>query len=617
MRCWQQDAESFLELSDEEVLAASQEDTSKSEDTTEDYEDFWGKAKSKTLGKPFQDSESENFGKAQDEEDIGGWGSSEKDYYKADAIETEADAIEDEAEARRLQQKQLQNMTEGDFGFDEVYWLEEGKNEDHDTDAEENRAIREILPKLEITDAMGPEEKMRIMKLTCPEFEPLAKEFVDLQELHGDLQLQSAAAEKKQSTANGGITDSIDLPLPVATVKHRALTAYLSALSMYFALLTSATKGLDGKATVMPPEQLRDHDLINALVQCRDLWGKVQDIEVPEPAAPILDGHIASNQDGGTGGVNDQISHYGETQTMPKRRKQRPSKSQRQAEAVQAEAEAQYLARIQDTEASIADLFALTTSSKLLSFSKPTGELIQPTHDSDSDIGDPTALTPSEAAEKAKRKKSLRFYTSQIAQKSNKREAAGRDAGGDADLPYRERLKDGQARLNAEAEKRGNKDRSQGPGEELGEESDEDDRSAAKEQRDDGSGSEDYYNFVSSQAAKKKEEKAALSALHPQAKAEGGVVRVIENENFGKDGKRAISYAIKKNKGLVVKREKDVRNPRVKKRKKFEEKKKKLGSIRPIYKGGEGRGGYGGELTGINTWLVKGVKLWLWWLTDV
>jgi len=60
---------------------------------------------------------------------------------------------------------------------------------------------------------------------------------------------------------------------------------------------------------------------------------------------------------------------------------------------------------------------------------------------------------------------------------------------------------------------------------------------------------------------------------------------------------------------LTPRRKKDVRNPRVKKRKKYEEKKKKLGSMRPVYKGGEGKGGYGGELTGIKTGLVKSVRL--------
>jgi U3 small nucleolar RNA-associated protein 3 len=44
-------------------------------------------------------------------------------------------------------------------------------------------------------------------------------------------------------------------------------------------------------------------------------------------------------------------------------------------------------------------------------------------------------------------------------------------------------------------------------------------------------------------------------------------------------------------------------------RKMFEAKKKKLGSIRAVYSGGEKKGGYRGELSGIKTNLVKGVQL--------
>jgi U3 small nucleolar RNA-associated protein 3 len=50
-------------------------------------------------------------------------------------------------------------------------------------------------------------------------------------------------------------------------------------------------------------------------------------------------------------------------------------------------------------------------------------------------------------------------------------------------------------------------------------------------------------------------------------------------------------------------------DPRVKKKIKYAEKMKKLGSTRQVYKGGETRGGYGGELSGIKTGLVKSVKL--------
>ena len=296
-----------------------------------------------------------------------------------------------------------------------------------------------------------------------------------------------------------------------------------------------------------------------------------------------------------------------ETKDPSKRKKKRKSKAQKAAEAAQVQAEALRAERLQTTEEELASLSALTASSRLSSkASKRSAKTTADDKDSDSDFGEQTALTPHEAAEKAKRKKSLRFYTSQIAQKANKRDAAGRDAGGDADLPYRERLKDRQARLTAEAEARGKKPKENTMGEALGGPSDEDDHVAAQELRD-GSGSEDYYDFVASRSANKKASKAALAAAHAQAEKEGGIVRVVEEETA--DGKRAISYAIEKNKGLAPRRKKDVRNPRVKKRKKFEEKKKKLGSIRQIYKGGEGRGGYGGEKTGISTRIVKSVKL--------
>lgn len=56
----------------------------------------------------------------------------------------------------------------------------------------------------------------------------------------------------------------------------------------------------------------------------------------------------------------------------------------------------------------------------------------------DTDLLDPTVLSTGDAAEKAGRSKSLRFYTSKIDSKSAKRSGAGKErAGGDDDVPYR------------------------------------------------------------------------------------------------------------------------------------------------------------------------------------
>jgi len=117
----------------------------------------------------------------------------------------------------------------------------------------------------------------------------------------------------------------------------------------------------------------------------------------------------------------------------------------------------------------------------------------------------------------------------------------------------------------------------------------------------------DYYDSLVSANKQKKSDKQARAEAQALAAAQGA--QVYEEETVGPDGKRRITYAIEKNKGLAPKRKKEVRNPRVKKKMKYEEKKKKLASMRPVWKGGEGKGGYKGELTGIKTGLVKSVKL--------
>lgn len=602
----------------------SEEEPSESEDVYEDaeeeYETLSKPIKPKRFKKPFKasDSEAEGSDSNVDDDDLAGWGSSRKDYYNADTIETEKDALEEEAEARRLQRKQLEGMTEADFGFDAVEWRDSGKG-DKDQDGDmTGKVIEEVLPKVQINDSMSPEEKNDILRTRYPEFEPLAQEFVELQEPHKELQILSEKTEQALASQDSRVMPKINPPsMSPASMKYRTLSAYLASLSMYFALITSTSRDLTN-SVALPPEQLREHPIMDTLLQCRNLWLQIKALDIPEPIINIPEPTNGMSHTTNETHSPDELK-VKEPQKQLKPRKSRTERAATKlARARQAEAEALRQAQMAETEASLANLSSLTTiAPNLKSSSQRVSH--RPDESDSSDLGDPTTLTPHEAAEKAKRKKSLRFYTSQIAQKSNKRGAAGRDAGGDADLPYRERLKDRQARLNAEAEKRGRKAPGRDAGEELsGGESDERDRAAARELRREGANDiaeagdgaeEDYYQLIASRASKKKSDKAALAAIHAKAAAEGGVVRVLDNGTVGEDGKRAIGYSIEKNKGLTPRRRKEVRNPRVKKRKKYDEKMKKLSSTRPVYKGGEGRGGYGGELTGIRKGLVKGVRL--------
>ena len=608
----------FLEPSDEEVLGGSA-GTSSPEDNYEDNEeegsavDGAGAGKSKGLGVR-RGSDSDASAPADEDEDNGGWGTSKRDYYNADVIETEADALEEEAEAIRLQKKHLQGLTEADFGFDEAEWLEFGKGGGQDDQGDENRVISEILPQLEITDSMGPEEKTRVLTTRYPEFQPLAKEFLELQDTHEELRLAAVALKSVEAhlSHDSDKHASDEIPLNVASIaplKYSALSGYLAALSMYLAIFSSNVEIEDGKAQSINPVELRDHPIMETLMQCRDLWGKVRDVQIPEPAELAIN----NKQDSGDTNVLEELPLNGVkgSQSTEKVDKARPKKTkknaaQRAAEIAQVEADKRRAERIQQTEENLKHLSTLKSISSRRSKLARVPDLQKDFEDGDdSEFGDATTLTTYEAAEKAKRKKTLRFYTSQITQKANRRDNAGRDAGGDADIPHRERLRDRQARLNAEAESRGRK-KKELKGEALGGDSDEEDHKAAKEIRADDN-EEDYYDLVATRSKQKKSDKAALAAAQQQAAKEGGLVHAVEE--VGADGKRAITYAIEKNKGLAPKRKKDVRNPRVKKRKKYEDKKKKLSSIRQVYKGGEGRGGYGGELTGIKKGLIRSVKL--------
>ncbi|KAL4809529.1 Sas10 C-terminal domain-containing protein [Aspergillus unguis] len=576
--------EEALQLSDEEILGYESPDDEELDvdevdesdyDDEDDIDQFTSKSKKRS-----GDAESE-----EEEEGLAAWGSSRKDFYNADQIETEADALEEEEEAKRLQQKHLQEINEEDFGFDETEWAESGKDDAKD----DTGAVTEVLPQVEITDDMSSEEKLKILKSRYPEFEPLAKDFTDLQSTYSALQ-------DAVQNAKPVITKDTD-HAPVDVVKYRALSAYLGSISMYFMLLTSAEESSDNLST-LSPAQLRSHPVMNSLVKFRKLWETVKDLTPVEMESEEIE-QIESDSD-------VEMPETEPAKAPKTEKKKKLSKAQRAAEAAKIEAEARRSKRLEETEANLAGLSELVTEPGRKRASK---KVKASTKDADdSDFGDEDALTAKEAEEKAKQKRSLRFYTSQIAQKSNKRTAAGRDAGGDADIPYRERLRDRQARLNAEAEKRG-KQRAQGA-EELGGDSDDEDRRVATELRKGGepeSDDDDYYDMVAARTNKRKSDKKALAEAQAAAEREGGYVEV--QEEIGPDGKRAITYQIEKNKGLAPKRNKLNRNPRVKKKMQFDKKKKKLGSVRQLYKGGESRGGYGGELTGIKKNLVKSTKL--------
>lgn len=513
-----------------------------------------------------------------DEEDQGYWGSNKKEYYEADPLETEADALAEEAESKKLQQKKLARMSEADFMFDADEWLADDKYEDADGD----QAVTEVLKDFEITSDMGDEEVYRTLQTRYPEFDALVDEFQ---------QLQPRLAEYQKAT-EGKPSKSLEV------VQYWTLGCYIAALASYIAILTSPARDGNGNgngpAKTLDPATLRDHDVMATLVSCREAWVQVQALKSSSKSATQVQAMevLPSSSDELDGPESVKKNKESSAPTQETHSVLRKKKA----------LEKKQLAQAKMLEESFADLDGLLANPKKRSKKQVVSQSGTRDDDEKSDFGDEDVLDAGAAEQKAARKKTLRFYTSQITQKADRRAGKSRDAGGDIDIPYRERLRDRQARLNAEAVRRGQK--TSKPGEELDSGDDDDqDTGLARAVRED---EDDYYDMVAHGAQQKKADKAARQeALKAASKGD----RVVEMEEVGDDGKRQVTYQILKNKGLAPKRKKDSQNPRVKKRKKFEQSKKKLKSIRAVYSGGEAKGGYQGELSGIKTGLVKSVKL--------
>lgn len=582
----------FLQPSDEEVLDYNDDD-----DDDDDEDQY---AESDDL-----DPDQRQANAEEEDEDIGGWGASKKDYYNADAIETEQDALDEEAEARRIQKKQLQAMTEADFGFDEVEWL----GQDGEEDPESGAVVTEVLPQLQITDSMSEDERMKIMRTRYPEFEHISREYLRLQPLHDELAAAAKAAQRliKSRAAKSRALDGEAPPTPMAVTKYRACAAYLAAMAMYFAVLGSTAKEDGSPVVALDPSELHEHPVMESLLKCQKLWTKIESLPVADPLVEVANGDDLSVIDEASP-LADEIEAV--VNAQPK--KQKKSKAQRAAEIAQAEAEARRAAKLANTEQELVSLSTLTDKAALRKATKKkrtSDQKINLLNAEDSDFGEETSLTAQELAEKAKKKKSLRFYTSQITQKANKRDAAGKDAGGDADVPHRERLKDRQARLQAEAEKRG-QHKDAGPGVALGEADDDSGDESPPPRNEDYEDEEGYYDMIAARSNAKKQTKSERAAAYAEAAKQNATV--IEEEVIGEDGRRMISYQIAKNKGLTPHRKKSVRNPRVKKKEKYKEKQKKLKSIMPVFdskKKQAGGANYGGELTGIKKGLVRSRKL--------
>lgn len=272
-----------------------------------------------------------------------------------------------------------------------------------------------MLNEVEITEDMSPEERYRILQARYPEFDYLVDEFRDLQPL----------LEAAQKEAEGKPAKSLEV------VKSWILGCYVASLASYFGILTSPARDGAESAKTLSPSELREHEVMETLMKCREAWLKVKSLRPTSTAAVSESGMLWPPAEDEDVDMSDDVA------PVPQKKTKKLSKAERKAIEKK---EAEKARKAQAIEQSMANLSALLKGTKTAS--KTDGAKVASADDVDnrSDFGDEEALDARTAEDKARRKKSLKFYTSQIVQKASKRAGAGRDAGGDMDIPYRERL---------------------------------------------------------------------------------------------------------------------------------------------------------------------------------
>ncbi|KAK9477055.1 Sas10 C-terminal domain-containing protein [Lipomyces japonicus] len=565
-----------IEASDEEVLRVHEADDSENEldeqsdqddsDDEDEYQDLVPQISSSKKSKPKKTSKlSAKIDNDEDDDDdwrnikdkyveqdeLAGWGQSSKSYYNADDIEDEEDAKEEEQAALKIQSKQLASMSASDFVDDFV------EDEEFVQDGE---FVKETLPTQDLSK-LSTEEKLKVLQSQNPELIPLSKEYSELSELF------KTFSESQISVQDGK-----------HSVKFIALSSYLACLSAYFTIFC------DPK---FDEDTIRDNKVMNHLLVLRRYWKKLS--ELPDGAI-LADSTPELIQDDDDED-NDEEEEEEKDVSFGAQLQSAPGSKVKRKRSVE---------RTVSLDTNGVDELDLEISAAPLSKKKKLRQ-------STSDYVDDAELDEVDLTDKISKRRSLRFYTSKIDQKANIRKER---FSGDVDLPYKERNKERQLRLNQLAEQKGQTKAVEGDSDFLdGEDYDDNDFTASRESqnnesKDNDDDDDDYYDMVKSAKDKKRAEIVGLKDEVKKAVREGRLAQL--QESVGEDGKRAINYQILKNKGLTPKRNKDNRNARVKKRKKYEKAKKKLASIKQVYKTPEGP--YQGEKTGIKKNLTKSVK---------
>ncbi|KAJ2236619.1 something about silencing protein 10 [Coemansia sp. RSA 1722] len=578
----------------------------------------------------YSDEDNEDH-KADQEQDDGAWGKEKHNYYDADDYGTDSgddDAAyaEEAEEALRLQKKQLEALDEDDFidEFGAQLGVASGK-----ADASVARLVTAVddsqaqldLENVALTadGAYDITDAKRQALLNLPESEKvkiIQAESPELLLLVADVKRFWTAIRKEIKPvidrAMGLGVKSDDHPaLAFYMAKYQLLMSYINNVAVYLVVKASTAEERGGIA-------LRDHPVIASIVEFRR---RVEIMDaLQRKIAPLLDLFAEELRTGKVGtdaddklreekaqatasdsdvemaeapvDLDEAISRLGKANAKArektKAKKGKPSKEQQPTAFLEAHQTGE--------EDSYSQLQAMLRREKKAQRKKGQTTAAAPgSWDTleDGDFGEQEHLGADDADDKARAVRRLRHHAKRIAQAQTKRESRGK-LSGDTDVPYKSRRNDRQ-RVDDRAA-----DAIRAQAEQYGDALDAD---AGMDVDGNSDGDGDYYHEVE---LSKKNKAAAKEQRQQEQWRDMVSANVATEAAVSNDSKRAVNYQILKNKGLMPRRTKEQRNPRVKRRMRFEQAKKKLSSavaqVRTL------DGNYGGEATGIKSSLSRSTR---------
>ncbi|KAJ2846569.1 something about silencing protein 10 [Coemansia erecta] len=396
--------------------------------------------------------------------------------------------------------------------------------------------------------------------------------------------------------------------------KYQLLMSYVNNVAVYLVIKASTAEERGGIA-------LRDHPVIASIVEFRR---RIEIIDaLQRKIAPLLDLFAEELRTGNVGAdaediveeqaaasdsdiemaeasvsLDQAISSLSKASAKKKARRSKRSSKQKQQgaflEAPQTEEQDSY-----------AQLQAMLRREKAAQHKKSKAPVAAPeSWDAleDGDFGEQEHLDAEDAEDKARAVRRLRHHAKRIAQAQTKRESRSK-LSGDTDVPYKTRRNDrlhvddrSADAIRAQAEQYGDAlDADAGMDIDIDNDNDDD--------NDNDNDGDDYYRRVELDKQRRKAGKEQRLQEQWRSMVDANVA---SEAAVADDTKRAVNYQILKNKGLMPRRTKEQRNPRVKRRMRFEQAKKKLSSsvaqVRTL------DGNYGGEATGIKSSLSRSTR---------